>query len=73
MVVRGYNDDLPMDVIEEITGSKGAAEALKKEFEERDLSLNKDIADTIRDVYKKADEITEITDGMCDYILREAI
>ena len=73
MVVRGYNDDLPMDVIEEITGSKGAAEALKKEFEERDLSLNKDIADTIRDVYKKADEITEITDGMCDYILRNAI
>lgn len=73
MVVRGYNDDLPMDVIEEITGSKGAAEALKKEFEERDLSLNKDIAGTIRDVYKKADEITEITDGMCDYILRNAI
>ena len=73
MVVRGYNDDLPMDVIEEITGSKGAAEALKKEFEERDLSLNKDRADTIRDVYKKADEITEITDGMCDYILRNAI
>ena len=73
MVVRGYNDELPMDVIEEITGSKGAAEALKKEFEERDLSLNKDIADTIRDVYKKADEITEITDGMCDYILRNAI
>ena len=73
MVVRGYNDDLPMDVIEEITGSKGAAEALKKEFEERDLSLNKDIADTIQEVYKKADEITEITDGMCDYILRNAI
>ena len=73
MVVRGYNDDLPMDVIEEITGSKGAAEALKKEFEERDLSLNRDMADKIGEVYKKASEITEITDGMCDYILRNAI
>ena len=73
MVVRGYNDDLPMDVIEEITGSKGAAEALKKEFEERDLSLNQDMADKIGEVYKKASEITEITDGMCDYILRNAI
>ena len=73
MVVRGYNDDLPMDVIEEITGSKGAAEALKKEFEERDLSLNQDMSDKIGEVYKKASEITEITDGMCDYILRNAI
>ncbi len=72
-IIRGYNDDLSVEEMEEITGSRGAAEALKKEFDERDLSLNEDIKDKIADVYKKASEITEITDGMCDYILRNAI
>ncbi|MBO4310361.1 MAG: hypothetical protein J5856_04755 [Lachnospiraceae bacterium] len=73
MMVRGYNDDLSLEVIEEITGSRGAAEALKKEFGERDLSLNEDNIENISEVYKKASEITEITDGMCDYILRNAV
>ena len=72
-VIRGYNDDLPIEVIEDATGSRVAAEALKKEFSERDLAINSDNLDEIADVYKKASEITEVTDGMCDYILRNAI
>ena len=73
MIIGGFNADLPMEVLEEATGSKAAAQALKKEFDERDLSLNEDNIEKIADIYKKAGEITEITDGMCDYILRNAI
>ena len=73
VVIEGFNDDLSVEVLEEMTGSRGAAEALKKEFTARDLSLNEENIKEIEEVYKKADEITEITDGMCDYILRNAI
>ena len=34
VVIAGYNDDLSVDDIEEIVGSKGAAEAIVKEFKE---------------------------------------
>ena len=73
VVIEGFNDDLDIEVLEEATGSKVAAEALKKEFSQRDLSLNDENLNEISEVYKKASEITEITDGMCDYILRNAI
>ncbi len=73
MIIEGYNDDLPIEVIEETTGSRAAAEALKKEFSERDLSINKDNLEEISEIMKKASEIEEITDGMCDYVLRNAV
>lgn len=73
IVIKGYNDDLSVEKMEEILGSRVMAEALSKEFEERDLSLDADNIEDIAEVCKKASEITEITDGMCDYLLRNAI
>ncbi len=73
VIVEGFNDDLSVDEIEEATGSRGAAEALRKEFRERDLTLNKEDLEKIGDIFKKAAEITQITDGMCDYVLRNAL
>ncbi|MBP5564680.1 MAG: hypothetical protein J6X45_03025, partial [Lachnospiraceae bacterium] len=73
VIIEGYNDDLSVDEIEEITGSRVMAEALKKEFDARDLSVNSENIEEIKDIYKKASEITEITDGMSDYVLRNAL
>ena len=73
VIIEGYNDDLSVDEIEEITGSRAMAEALKKEFDARDLSVNSENIEEINDIYKKASEITEITDGMSDYVLRNAL
>ena len=73
VVIAGYNDDLSVDDIEEIVGSKGAAEAIVKEFKERDLSLDEENVGKLAVVFEHAGEIGEITDGMCDYLLRNAI
>lgn len=71
IIIEGYNDDLSVDEIEKITGNRGQAEALKREFDARDLSISD--VNKIADIYTKASELEEITDGMCDYILRNAI
>lgn len=73
VIIKGYNDDLSAEEIEEILGSKVAAEALIKEFSERGLEINGENAEEMSKVFEKASEITEITDGMCDYLLRNAI
>lgn len=73
VIIKGYNDDLSAEEIEEVLGSKVAAEALVKEFSERGLSINGENIDEMAKVFEKASEITEITDGMCDYLLRNAI
>ena len=54
VIIEGYNDDLSVDEIEEITGSRVMAEALKKEFDARDLSVNSENIEEINDIYKKA-------------------
>ena len=73
VIIEGYNDDLSIEKIEEIIGSRAAAEALVKEFSERDLTLSKENIEEISSIFEKASEVTEISDGMCDYILRNAI
>lgn len=73
VIIEGYNDDLSVEEMEAILGSRVAAEALEKEFDLRDLSVNKGNIEDIAETVRQASEITEITDGMCDYILRNAI
>ncbi|MBP5276132.1 MAG: hypothetical protein J6Z07_04970, partial [Lachnospiraceae bacterium] len=50
VIIEGYNDDLSVDEIEEITGSRVMAEALKKEFDARDLSVNSENIEEINDI-----------------------
>lgn len=73
VIVEGYNDDLSVEEIEEVVGTRSAAEAILKEFKARDLSVTKSDVEAVGDVFDKAREINEITDGMCDYILRNSI
>lgn len=73
VIIEGYNDDLSVDEMEAVLGSRVAAEALEKEFDLRDLSINEGNIEDIAKAMNEASQITEITDGMCDYILRNAI
>lgn len=72
IIIEGYNDDLSVEEIEGVLGNKGQAEVLKHEFDVRDLTIS-DNLEEIAGIYEKVNGIEEITDGMCDYILRNAI
>ena len=73
VIIEGYNDDLSDEVLQEITGSESAANAVKKAFREADIPMTATNAQNAAEAMQLAGEITEITDGMCDYLLRNGI
>ena len=73
VIIEGYNDDLSDEVLQEITGSESVANAVKKAFREADIPMTRENIQSAADTMQLAGEITEITDGMCDYLLRNGI
>ena len=73
VIIEGYNDDLSDEVLQEITGSESAANAVKKAFREADIPMTAENARNAAEAMQLAGEITEVTDGMCDYLLRNGI
>lgn len=73
VIIEGYNDDLSDEVLQEITGSESLANAVKKAFREADIPMTKGNVQSASEAMQLAGEITEITDGMCDYLLRNGI
>ena len=73
VIIEGYNDDLSDEVLQEITGSETVSNAVRKAFREADLPLTAENAKQAAEAMQLAGEITEITDGMCDYLLRNGI
>ena len=73
VIIEGYNDDLSEEVLQEITGSESAANAVKKAFREADIPMTAKNVQNAAETMQLASEITEITDGMCDYLLRNGI
>ncbi|MBQ8247988.1 MAG: hypothetical protein IJZ42_12730 [Lachnospiraceae bacterium] len=73
VIIEGYNDDLSDEVLQEITGSESAANAVKKAFREADIPMTSKNVQNATEAMHLAGEITEITDGMCDYLLRNGI
>ena len=73
VIIEGYNDDLSDEVLQEITGSESAANAVKKAFREADIPMTEGNVRNAAEAMGYASEITEITDGMCDYLLRNGI
>lgn len=73
VVIEGYNDDLSDEVLKEITGSESAANAIKKAFREADLPITEQNVQDAAKTMELAGQITEVTDGMCDYLLRNGI
>lgn len=73
VIIEGYNDDLSDEVLQEITGSESAANAVKKAFREAGIPMTVKNVQSAAEAMQLAGEITEITDGMCDYLLRNGI
>ena len=73
VIIEGYNDDLSDEVLQEITGSESAANAVKQAFREADIPMTRENVQSAADTMQLAGEMTEITDGMCDYLLRNGI
>lgn len=73
VVIEGYNDDLSDEVLQEITGSVSAANAIKDAFRKADLPMTRQNVQNTALAMQLAGEITEVTDGMCDYLLRNGI
>lgn len=73
VIIEGYNDNLSDEVLKEITGSESAANAVKKAFREADIPMTGENARSAAEAMQLAGEITEVTDGMCDYLLRNGI
>lgn len=73
VVIEGYNDDVSKEVLIEITGSEGAANELNRAFREADVPMTQENLKGAKEAFRQAAELTEITDGMCDYVLRNAM
>lgn len=73
VVIEGYNDDVSREVLVEVTGSESAANALHASFTEADIPMTKENLKGAAEAFRQAGELTEITDGMCDYVLRNAM
>lgn len=73
VVIEGYNDDISREVIKEVTGSESVANALDKAFRTADIPFTQENIKGAAEAFRQAAEITEITDGMCDYVLRNAM
>lgn len=73
VVIEGYNDDLSREELETITGSPLMADAIEDAFAERGLPLNREMVEETKQAIEQAAEIEKITDGMCEYLLKNAI
>lgn len=73
VVIEGYNDDVSREVLIEVTGSESAANALQASFTEADIPFTQENIKGAAEAFRQAAELTEISDGMCDYVLRNAM
>lgn len=73
VVIEGYNDDLSREELVEITGSEAMAVAIENAFRKEDVPMTRENVKDAAQVIERAGEIEEITDGMCDYLLRNGI
>ena len=68
-VVAGYNDDLDISQLEEITGNSADANALARAMKQADIPFNESNAKKINDAAREIGEVTAISDGAIRYML----
>ncbi len=68
-IVAGYNDDLDMAKLEQITGSRADANALAKAMKQADIPQNEANAKKINDAAREIGEVTNISDSAVRYML----
>ncbi len=70
-IIKGYNDDLEPEMLEEITGNAARAQEIVRAFHENDIPVTEE---NVRDVMKtveKSRDLTEPADGTVTYLVRQ--
>ncbi len=67
--VVGFNDDLDVDKLTKITGSRSFAQALQKSFHENDIPLSYDNTKEASIAYREVSEIQGLDDGAVKYLV----
>ncbi len=71
--VVGYTDTLDDDTLAKIAGSTGYAQAIKNALHGADVPVNSENVGASADAAKKASELTELTDGILQYMLEKGM
>jgi len=71
--VAGYTDDLPEDVLREITGSEAFARELEKQFASRDIPLTEENAGAVMEAWKLLEQTPAMTDGSMKYMVENEL
>lgn len=69
IIVAGYNDDLDMEQLEQITGSKELARVVQKNLKENDIPVTKQNAEEYINAYQTAKQIPQPTEGTTKYMV----
>ena len=68
-VITGYNDDLSIDKLEQITGNKSFAAALKKSFSENDIPVTTKNVKEAKAAFDQISEVTQMDDSAVKYLV----
>ena len=70
VVVSGYNDDLDLETLEQITGNTVMANELKHAFLQADVPLNRDNAEQVTKAWEKISGLEEASPQLTAYLLQ---
>ncbi|MBO4458642.1 MAG: hypothetical protein J5802_13065 [Butyrivibrio sp.] len=65
----GYNDDMSVEKLTKITGSRSLAETIHKEFSQNDIPMTAENVRGAKSAYEEASQIEEPSDGAVKYMV----
>lgn len=67
--ITGYTDDLDVETLSQITGSRAMAEEIIRQFEKYDLPVTEENAEDVKKAFEKAQQLQSPNDGMIKYMI----
>ncbi|MCR5209417.1 MAG: DUF6240 domain-containing protein [Lachnospiraceae bacterium] len=73
VVIKGFNDDLSVEKLQEITGSPAMAEAVKKSFDEVSLPVTEDNVTEVKDALEIARQLEVPSQDVKEYMVENGL
>nr|MDE6419889.1 hypothetical protein [Lachnospiraceae bacterium] len=70
-IIKGYNDDLEPEMLEEITGNAARAQEIVRAFHENDIPVTEENVRDVMETVEKSRDLTEPADGTVTYLVRQ--
>lgn len=70
-IIKGYNDDLEPEILEEITGNAARAQEIVRAFHENDTPVTEENVRDVMETVEKSRDLTEPADGTVTYLVRQ--